>query len=187
MEYSYKGMDGSSAVDFSLFERPQPRSRYSAAGGERVERRTGAPGRQLEVGRPARRSGTSRTRTKKKTALNTAGLAAFKPYIKYAAVALLGIIVLSIVVSASAKMTKLTREIEKKQTSLTALEQDYEALMFEYNEKLGESSVEKFAVDVLKMEPRQSSQTEPINIGSKDAFEIAPRKNSFFGGSGLDG
>ena len=175
----YSGVEGSSAYDFALFE---PRKTTRMSGGERVERRPAAPGKRqkVDINAPAKRRSRTAANVgaRKKERI---GIAISKAQVKTVAVVALGLLIVAIVIAGSAQTSKLTRMIEEKNAALVELQQDYEAMSIQHETKMSDSAVEEYAIEVLGMQKRESSQTNYVPLGSGDSFEVATRSDNWIG------
>ena len=161
----------SNAYDLSLFERRQPYVRATAEAGTARSSKTGS-----------RRAGT---RTQEKSAQQKAEERAAQERreanIRLARVLAIGIIVviaITMLVSNRVDYYELTMDIEEANRTLTELEQDYEALRLEFDNKMSDTAVEEYAVNVLGMQKRENSQTEYISLNVGNVFEIANQQSN---------
>lgn len=83
---------------------------------------------------------------------------------------LLLFLALGIMLSCCMQEHEIARELDDANKKLTELQQDYEALNVTFDNEMGSSALEQYAVDVLGMQKRENSQTEWITLGGGDVF-----------------
>jgi len=99
-----------------------------------------------------------------------------KERIKFISVVALGILLFFVIITNYAAASELTNSIEKQNKELINLQQEYEAMLIEYETNMSDNAVEEYATEVLGMRRQESSQVQYVNMGATDAFEKAPRQ-----------
>lgn len=162
---------GNNAYDLTLFE---PRTAYvrapkAEAGvshtGKMTRRRSGTKSKTVT---PERRAEIRRERENREMRTRL---------VRILALGILGVIVLTMMVGSRVDYHELTMEIENANKQLTELEQDYEALRVKFDTKMSDAAVEEYAVTMLGMQKRESSQTEYISLNVGNVFELADQQS----------
>jgi len=164
--------NGNNAYDLSLFEQ---RPAYVRA-----------PRAEAGVSRAGKMSGKKTgSRSKTPTAAQRAEEKALRErrearnrLVRVLAVAVIAVIAITMLVGNRVDYHELTMEIEEASRTLTELEQDYEALRLEFDNKMSDTAVEEYAVNVLGMQKRENSQTEYISLEVGNVFEIADQQTN---------
>lgn len=73
-------------------------------------------------------------------------------------------------ISYQARENELAAIIAEKQHELQALQNDYQGLEIEYEQRMNSASIEAYAKEKLGMQKRENFQLEWINVGSEDDF-----------------
>lgn len=66
---------------------------------------------------------------------------------------------------------ELTAKIEQTEKDLTALKNDYDGLMVQYDTKMSDSAIEEYAREKLGMQKRENFQLEWISVGEQEEFK----------------
>ena len=155
------------AYDLSLFEQRQayvraPRAEAGAArAGKMAGKGTGTKSKKLTAAQRAEEKKLRETRE------------ARNRLVRILAFAIIAVIAITMLVNDRVNYHELTMEIETASKKLIALEQDYEALRLEFDNKMSDTAVEEYAVNVLGMQKRENSQTEYISLNVGNVFELS--------------
>lgn len=169
------GYQSNTAYDLSLFEgrrtyvRPTPPPKAEAgtahrgkSAGKQAGTRTKAPtAEQKAEARKLRETRQARVRLAQILAL-----------------CVIAVIAVTVLVSSRVDYHELTMEIEAASRELTDLEQEYEALRLEFDNKMSDTAVEEYAVSQLGMQKRENSQTEYISLDVSNVFEIDGKQSN---------
>ncbi len=164
--------NGNTAYDLSLFEARQayvrtPRAEAGAVRtGKMNSKSAGSRSKKLTAGQLAEERKKRETRE------------ARSRLVRILAFAIIAVIAVTMLVSNRVDYHELTMEIEAASRTLTELEQDYEALRLEFDNKMSDTAVEEYAVNVLGMQKRENSQTEYISLNVGNVFEIANEQSN---------
>jgi len=168
--------DGNAVIDFSLFE---PRASH----GEHAVRQSASPGVLPRPKTGERKKTGTRKKTKSRSrkasftdvVKNLVLLTKEKQErIKFVSVLALGILLFFVIIMNCAAASELTNRIEKQNKELLNLQQEYEAMLIEYETNMSDNAVEEYATEVLGMKRQESNQVQYVNMGATDAFEKAP-------------
>lgn len=92
-------------------------------------------------------------------------------------VGMLAAIAVTVFIGNRVEDLELTRQIENANATLVGLQQDYEALRVDFDNKMSDAAVEEYAVNVLGMQKRENGQTEYISLGVGSVFEIGDEQS----------
>lgn len=166
------GYNDSNAYDLSLFEQRESyvRAARAEAGASRAGRASGKQTGKKNKVISAEQMAEARKEREAREARNK--------FAKLLALGIILVIALTMLVGTRVDYHELTVDIENANQKLTGLEQDYEALRLEFDNKMSDTAVEEYAVSVLGMQKRENSQTEYISLNVDNVFEIADEQSN---------
>ncbi len=151
--YSY----GSSAIDLDLFAE---RERY---------KRKNPIKKKTKKNTPKKKTAAAAAKAQSTTAVASLDHAEL---IRSICIAAITAITLTLLIISQVRSHELTRDIERTNGMLVALQQDYDAIQADFNSRMSDTAVEEYAINVLGMQKREYSQTEYISLGTGDVFEF---------------
>lgn len=83
-------------------------------------------------------------------------------------------------ISYQVQENELTAAIEKSESELTTLKNDYDGLMVKYDTKMSNAAIEEYAKNTLGMQKRENFQLEWITVGEQDDFDNENTKKGGF-------
>lgn len=171
---------GNNAYDLSLFEQRQTYVRTT-------------PRAEAGVTRAGGRAGTKGAGSRSRSAANSAEEKLLREHreaslrlARWLAIGIICVIGITMLVGSRVDYHELVMEIEKANAQLTELEQDYEAMRLEFDNKMSDTAVEEYAVNVLGMQKRENSQTEYISLNVGNVFEIGSQQANDWYQTNLD-
>lgn len=166
--------DTSLAFDFEMFDRRAHAPKKPVKNRTETEKKA----KTAQKNKPeVRRAPASQQKQSEGLLAKAAARFGVSTVIAAAVLSMTFITVCCLLVASGQRLNDLSNEITEREAQLVLLQQDYEGLKLSYESDLNDAKVEEYAVRVLGMQKRESSQTEQLLLSENDVFEVLGKNN----------